>query len=93
MSCKHETDNAYSIWSVPGCAIGSEWMITAFTDKNIVIYQAFWKRGWTWSAPVSSDQQTRTLQEFHTTRTKLKNTQWLMLCAFGIFAVFVFIEH
>ena len=38
-------------------------------------------------------QQTRTLQEFHTTKSESRNSQWLMLCAFGIFAAFMFIER
>ena len=38
-------------------------------------------------------QQTPTLQEFRTTRTDSRNSWCLMLGTFGIFAVFVVIEH
>ena len=38
-------------------------------------------------------QQTHTLHEFHTRRTELRNSWWLMPGAFGSFAVLVFIEH
>ena len=41
----------------------------------------------------SNVQETRTLHEFHTERTELRSSQWLMLCAFSIFAAFVFTER
>ena len=41
----------------------------------------------------SNVQQTCTLQEFQTTTTQSRNSQWLMPCALGIYEVVMFIEH